>query len=76
MLQFLQRCQQIGHRSAPAVQPPNQHDVDFTPARCFHELFEAQIDRTPEAVAVACGGQQVSYLELNRLANELAKAKP
>jgi hypothetical protein len=32
MLQFLQGCQQIGYRPAPAVQPPNQHDVDLSAA--------------------------------------------
>ena len=39
---------------------------------CIHELFEKQVERTPDAVAVACQGQQFSYGELNARANELA----
>ncbi|MFL5513411.1 MAG: condensation domain-containing protein, partial [Gemmatimonadales bacterium] len=33
--------------------------------QCIHELFEAQVARTPNAVALSCEGEQVSYRELN-----------
>ncbi|MCP4660170.1 MAG: amino acid adenylation domain-containing protein, partial [bacterium] len=48
------------------------HHVD--PERVpFHELFEAQTDKNPEAVAVVCPPEEaVSYRELNRRANRLA----
>ena len=36
------------------------------------ELFEEQVERTPEAVAVVFEEEQVSYRELNRRANQLA----
>jgi amino acid adenylation domain-containing protein len=39
---------------------------------CIHELFEAQAARTPEAVALVCGNQRVTYAELNRRADGLA----
>src|SRR5205085_12613633 len=39
---------------------------------CIHELFEAQVKRTPEATAVVFGSERVSYDELNRRANRLA----
>ncbi len=40
--------------------------------RCVHELFEEQVARTPEAVAVVFGDQQLTYRELNECANQLA----
>lgn len=45
-----------------------------TPASeaCVHQLFEAQVERTPEAVAVCFGGEHLSFRELNRRANAVA----
>jgi amino acid adenylation domain-containing protein len=37
-----------------------------------HGLFEEQVERTPEAVALICGDEQLTYRELNRRANQLA----
>jgi amino acid adenylation domain-containing protein len=39
---------------------------------CLHELFEAQVERTPDAVAVVFADQQLTYQELNGRANQLA----
>ncbi len=39
---------------------------------CFQYLFEAQVNRTPEAIAVAFAGKQLTYRELNERANKLA----
>ncbi len=38
----------------------------------FHQLFEAQADRTPEAVAVTCGDRSLTYRALDARANQLA----
>jgi amino acid adenylation domain-containing protein len=38
----------------------------------LHRLFEAQVERSPDAVAVMFGETEVTYLELNRRANRLA----
>nr|MBW4505573.1 AMP-binding protein [Scytonematopsis contorta HA4267-MV1] len=39
---------------------------------CIHQLFEAQVERTPNAVAVVFEQEELTYLELNNKANQLA----
>ncbi len=43
------------------------------PSRCLHELFEEQVERTPDAVAVMCEGVTLTYRDLNARANQLAR---
>jgi amino acid adenylation domain-containing protein len=50
----------------------NRTRKDYQRHATVQELFEARAKLTPEAVAVACGGEQLSYGELNRRANQLA----
>jgi amino acid adenylation domain-containing protein len=40
---------------------------------CLHELFETQVARSPDAIAVVCEGVRVTCDELNRRANRLAR---
>ncbi|TBW45975.1 amino acid adenylation domain-containing protein, partial [Marinobacter halodurans] len=40
--------------------------------QCIHELFEAQVQRSPEAVALVHGDETLSYGALNARANRLA----
>lgn len=40
--------------------------------QCLHQLFETQVERTPEAIAVIYEGEQLSYQELNAHVNRLA----
>jgi len=47
---------------------------DYPNDRCLHHLFEEQVARTPEAVAVVSGEDRITYAELNRRANRLAFA--
>jgi amino acid adenylation domain-containing protein len=42
------------------------------PRGCLHELFEAQVERTPDAVALVFEDQQLTYRQLNERANQLA----
>ncbi|NJL51699.1 MAG: amino acid adenylation domain-containing protein [Hydrococcus sp. SU_1_0] len=42
------------------------------PQKCIHQLFEEQVERTPDAVAVVFEEQQLTYRELNQRANQLA----
>ena len=46
---------------------------DYPQNVCLHELFEAQVERTPDAVAVVYEEERISYRELNRRANALAE---
>ncbi len=39
--------------------------------KCIHQLFEEQVERTPEAVAVIFEDHRLTYQELNRRANQL-----
>ncbi|MEH2077953.1 MAG: amino acid adenylation domain-containing protein [Nostoc sp.] len=41
--------------------------------RCIHELFEAQVEKTPQALAVVYENQRLTYEELNQQANQIAR---
>jgi amino acid adenylation domain-containing protein len=50
----------------------NDTAADYPKDSCIHELFEAQVESTPEAIAVQFEGKQLTYRELNSRANQLA----
>ena len=50
----------------------NDTQTDYPQHHCIHELFEAQVERTPDAVAVTFENQSLTYQELNVKANQLA----
>ena len=50
----------------------NKTAVDYPPDICLHQLFEAQVERTPNSVAVVFEGNQLTYEGLNQKANQLA----
>jgi amino acid adenylation domain-containing protein len=52
----------------------NDTAVAYPRDKCVHELFEEQVERTPDAVAVTFEGQVLTYGELNRRANQLARS--
>lgn len=41
--------------------------------KCIAEVFEAQVEKTPDATAVVFADRRLSYRELNRQANQLAR---
>ena len=50
----------------------NDTRTEYGHGACAHKLFETQVARTPEAVAVTFEDDSLTYLELNRRANQLA----
>ncbi|WP_143825693.1 non-ribosomal peptide synthase/polyketide synthase [Nannocystis exedens] len=50
----------------------NDTAVAYPAERCIHELFEEQARRTPAAVALVFGEQQLTYQELDERSNQLA----
>jgi amino acid adenylation domain-containing protein len=50
----------------------NDTESEYPSDKCIHQLFEEQVERTPDAVAVVFEEQQLTYRELNARANQLA----
>jgi len=50
----------------------NRTGYEYPSDQCLHRLFEAQVQRTPNAVAVVDPTRQLTYFELNQRANQLA----
>ena len=50
----------------------NETEREYPKDRCLHELFEDQVAKTPDAVAVVHGSEELTYAELNGKANQLA----
>lgn len=50
----------------------NATAADYPRHKCLHQLFEEQVEKTPDAVAVAFEDQVLTYAELNIRANQLA----
>lgn len=51
----------------------DQNREEYPHGQCVYQWFEEQVERTPEAVAVVFGDQQLTYRELNGRANQLAR---
>jgi amino acid adenylation domain-containing protein/thioester reductase-like protein len=50
----------------------NDTKVEYPQEQCIHELFEEQVEKTPDAVALVYEDQYLTYRELNNRANQLA----
>ncbi|MFN6569386.1 amino acid adenylation domain-containing protein, partial [Dendronalium sp. ChiSLP03b] len=50
----------------------NDTQVEYSQIQIIHQLFEAQVERTPDAIAAVFEERQLTYRELNARANQLA----
>jgi len=50
----------------------NQTNIRYPEGVCLHEMFEAQVKKTPQRIAVVYEDQTITYTELNARANQLA----
>ena len=50
----------------------NATEQDYPRDLCLHQLFEAQVRRTPDAIAVLFEDQHLTYRDLNNQSNQLA----
>lgn len=50
----------------------NDTYADYPRNKTIVDLFEEQVEKTPDNVAVVCGDEQITYRELNEKANSLA----
>ncbi len=50
----------------------NQTQIDYSQNKCIYQLFEEQVERTPNNIAVIFENQKLTYQKLNNLANQLA----
>jgi amino acid adenylation domain-containing protein len=56
----------------PLLDQWNQTNADFPLDKCIHQLFEEQVERSPDAIAVVFEDQHLTYQGLNQRANQLA----
>lgn len=66
-LQMLSKGEQ-GH----LVNELNDTFVEFPSSSCIHELFELQVSKTPDSIAVSYSGLELTFAQLNARANQLA----
>ena len=50
----------------------NNTKVDYPQDKCVHQLFEEQVEKTPDNIAVIFEDNKMTYRELNNKANQLA----
>ncbi|MGL4884363.1 MAG: AMP-binding protein, partial [Waterburya sp.] len=50
----------------------NQTELLIPPHQCLHHWFEAQVNKTPNAIAVIFEDEQLTYQELNNQADQIA----
>ncbi|NEO42370.1 MAG: amino acid adenylation domain-containing protein [Moorea sp. SIOASIH] len=72
---------QLSVAEFPLLSKAEQHQLllewndtasEYSSNKCIHQLFESQVEKKPDAVAVMFENQQLTYQQLNQRANQLA----
>jgi amino acid adenylation domain-containing protein len=50
----------------------NHTEQEYPKSKCIHQLFEEQVEKSPDSVALVFDNQQLTYRELNQRANQVA----
>ena len=50
----------------------NNTQVDYPSEKCIHQLFEEQVEKTPNNTVISFENSQITYKELNEKSNQLA----
>ncbi|WP_299315822.1 non-ribosomal peptide synthetase [uncultured Aquimarina sp.] len=50
----------------------NETSVDYTINKTVVTLFKEQVEKTPQSIALVCGGKELTYKKLDELSNQLA----
>lgn len=51
----------------------NASKRDYPKHKCIHELFEDQVEKTPDSIAIAFENEELTYSVLNQRANQLGR---
>lgn len=62
----------ISEEEKELLEELNQGQADIELSQSFQNLFEEQVLKTPDQIAVVCNDQSLTYRELNKKANQLA----
>lgn len=62
----------ISEEEKELLEELNQGQADIELSQSFQDLFEEQVLKTPDQIAVVCNDQSLTYRDLNKKANQLA----
>ncbi|GMQ55844.1 hypothetical protein AN1V17_02360 [Vallitalea sediminicola] len=51
----------------------NSNQMEFSVDKCLHQLFESQVQKTQDRIAVSYEGKELTYEGLNKRANQIAR---
>ncbi|APO47192.1 hypothetical protein BS614_26170 [Paenibacillus xylanexedens] len=68
----LDQISMITLEESPEILKLNNKNLEYNKDMTIHQLIEEQVKRTPDATAIICGNEKISYKELNDKADKLA----